>query len=235
MVYTRVCRFSTCGEIFTTTDRRKVYCSNPCRRYDIYDQNSHRFQYVKRVTGESYLYKREWAVKSRKGSRERSIEFLGGKCLHCGYSDHRALQIDHVNGNGRLDRSSETKIKSNPDSYQLLCANCNWIKRIVQGEMKRFGPESSRSSLALRYRSRIKLEAYSLLGDICCHCGQSDIRCLQIDHVNGDGHKKRAEGGTLYLQVKAHPEEHQILCANCNWVKRAVNKEYRGRPHLHAV
>ena len=69
---------------------------------------------------------------------------LGGKCVRCGFSDWRALQIDHINGHGNQERKWERsaggrqfyrrilkslKDGTGKDKYQLLCANCNWIKR----------------------------------------------------------------------------------------------------------
>ena len=32
------------------------------------------------------------------------IAIMGGKCVRCGYSDPRALQVDHVNGEGTKHR-----------------------------------------------------------------------------------------------------------------------------------
>ncbi len=77
--------------------------------------------------------------------RKSVIEILGAICVQCGFSDPRALQIDHVNGGGNKERkilSSMTKyykaitnsILANENKYQLLCANCNWIKKSVKGE-----------------------------------------------------------------------------------------------------
>jgi len=68
---------------------------------------------------------------------------LGDRCTHCGFADVRALQIDHINGGGRKDRaqhkSSPRKfykdvIKEGKRKFQLLCANCNQIKRVEEGE-----------------------------------------------------------------------------------------------------
>jgi hypothetical protein len=76
--------------------------------------------------------------------RKSAIEALGGKCVQCGFTDVRALQIDHVNGGGVKHiraTSSATRygdiIKSvlkGEKIYQLLCANCNWIKKAVNDE-----------------------------------------------------------------------------------------------------
>lgn len=75
--------------------------------------------------------------------RNMIIEKLGGKCVHCGFSDPRALQVDHINGGGRQERLVK-KINTNKalyddicntvNKYQLLCANCNTIKRITNKE-----------------------------------------------------------------------------------------------------
>lgn len=87
--------------------------------------------------------------------REQIINILGGRCssLECkwlrsdgmpGCDDTRCLQIDHKNGKGRqaaiLAGSSYRhyqEILNDSDiitKYQLLCANCNWIKRRVKNE-----------------------------------------------------------------------------------------------------
>jgi hypothetical protein len=68
---------------------------------------------------------------------------LGGECVHCGFGDWRALQVDHVNGGGRKDRRRFLNkaqflraVLASPGLYQLLCANCNWIKRYEQHEYR---------------------------------------------------------------------------------------------------
>lgn len=61
--------------------------------------------------------------------------------------------------------------------------------------------------------------------------GCTDTRCLQIDHVLGDGAKRRkdpSEHGTVFYRkvlASVPGEEYQLLCANCNWIKRCVNNE----------
>lgn len=77
--------------------------------------------------------------------RLKIINLLGGKCVGCGYKkDVRALQIDHINSDGKIDRiytggsyyhNIMNKLKSG--RYQILCANCNAIKRIEERECPR--------------------------------------------------------------------------------------------------
>jgi len=75
--------------------------------------------------------------------RHDTIIALGGVCIKCGFSDERALQIDHVNGGGNAERKVLVnrqafyhKILDDSTGYQLLCANCNWIKRCENNEYR---------------------------------------------------------------------------------------------------
>lgn len=79
----------------------------------------------------------------RKRRRAAAINHLGGVCVKCGFSDWRGLQIDHINGMGtklRAHKKSDTTyynqvLASVPNEiFQLLCANCNQIKRYEEGE-----------------------------------------------------------------------------------------------------
>jgi hypothetical protein len=59
------------------------------------------------------------------------------------------------------------------------------------------------------------------------------MRALQIDHVNGGGTKERKiyNGQNRYAiilkRLLENSKEYQILCANCNWIKRYNNNENR--------
>lgn len=71
------------------------------------------------------------------------FEALGGaRCVRCGFSDRRALQFDHIMGEGTKkmhyqemkDHHNYVKYARNPElarkTFQVLCANCNAIKRM---------------------------------------------------------------------------------------------------------
>lgn len=88
---------------------------------------------------------RSYASLRHARKRKQIIELLGGKCKRCNWTDFRALQIDHVDGNGRNDIKSggtgyyDRVLKfllAHPyqTKYQLLCANHNWIKRVENNE-----------------------------------------------------------------------------------------------------
>ena len=96
-------------------------------------------------------------------------------------------------------------------------------------------PEKHRESIN-KYRQRIRLAAIAILGGACVKCGFDDIRALQIDHINGGGGKelKISNGGNhmnkIIRSVLNKENKYQLLCANCNWIKRWENKEAKGRP-----
>jgi hypothetical protein len=72
------------------------------------------------------------------------LERYGKECQVCGFNDIRALQLDHINGNGnseRIEAGGSVRFsgwrfynylikKGLPDGYQTLCANCNMIKSL---------------------------------------------------------------------------------------------------------
>lgn len=106
------------------------------------------------------IYNKEWARKNpdkieRKKAyerelynieREKILEALGRVCKWCEFSDPRALQIDHVFGDGYIDKKNGSRghnyryyrrLMAEPnflERYQLLCANCNQIKRVENNE-----------------------------------------------------------------------------------------------------
>lgn len=79
-----------------------------------------------------------------RATRLVALGLLGGCCCRCGFADERALQFDHVDGDGYLERQGG---RSNPTGravrsvlngerrrYQILCANCHSIKTSEQRE-----------------------------------------------------------------------------------------------------
>ena len=86
-------------------------------------------------------YFRKYAEKFRL----KALKELGGKCKRCGFSDWRALEIDHINGGGgkewtNINRKTRYEmVTKNPERYQVLCANCNTIKKIENGELRKAG------------------------------------------------------------------------------------------------
>lgn len=81
------------------------------------------------------------------------------------------------------------------------------------------------------HRRRLREEVISKYGGLCACCGETEIKFLCIDHVNGGGNKERKEvkQSSLYYRLKREPvsDQYQVLCHNCNFAKTA----YGSCPH----
>jgi len=94
--------------------------------------NTHRKQIAK---------DRGYDLKGRlKKNRVRAIEFLGGVCECCGENNQKFLTFDHLNNDGRADRSDSAKRKMLRDilseartDIRILCFNCNCGRQINGG------------------------------------------------------------------------------------------------------
>src|SRR5882672_1972397 len=134
-----------CGKSNTRLGKTRCEpCTDKRRKY--YKQN--RTEIIRKVSEhqkKNIISRREYMREYSRSARIDAIKKMGGKCIRCRFKDFRALQIDHVNGDGYLDNIDVSLGKSHgrqtsgiaflkkvladkKGSYQLLCANCNWIK-----------------------------------------------------------------------------------------------------------
>ena len=65
----------------------------------------------------------------------------------------------------------------------------------------------------------------------CGVCGISDIRILDVDHINGGGTKERKQFSSAgvwrkILKMNSHEakQKYRILCKNCNWIAHINQK-----------
>jgi hypothetical protein len=104
-------------------------------------------------------------------------------------------------------------------------ANPETVREQRRAASKRYSESHPRHGDPSRPGRRAAVLAF--FGDVCFLCGFTDPRALQVDHINGGGHRERRAGlGTLseqYRLVTERPDEarakYQLLCANCNIVK----------------
>lgn len=113
--------------------------------------------------------------------------------------------------------------KHSTDGLSSYCKVCfNAIRRYKrQNNIGYWGDKEKRGD------KMIVLEHY---GEKCCKCGFSDWRTLSIDHINSDGaeHRKKVSGAHIYRWLKNNnfPTGFQILCMNCQFIKRHEKKEF---------
>jgi hypothetical protein len=124
------------------SDNGKEYYSN--HKDEISNRHKNYYEsHRELLLSNSKKYKKEKRLKVK----QEIFELLGNKCSNPYNIDHgpifltdnRCLQVDHVYGGGRKEfrrfKSTEqyyafvlAQIKVGSKDYQLLCANCNWIK-----------------------------------------------------------------------------------------------------------
>jgi len=91
---------------------------------------------------------------------------------------------------------------------------------------------------AQRRSREIKLDVlshYSKNGGepVCTRCGFSDIRALSIDHILGGGsyhrrlYSKTGKQFYRFLKKEGYPNGYQVLCMNCQFIKRHEKEEWR--------
>lgn len=163
------------------------------------------------------------------------------KCALCGENRIYALVIDHIAGGGCEQQRKVGNIyswlikHSFPDGYLVLCQNHNKLKAKYNNEYhgKLKTPEQQKKE------DDLKWNVFSVYSDsvipYCKVCNETNLDCLELDHINGDGFKekqksgKRIGGYELYSKLKRDGfpdrDKYQVLCSNCNLVKRTENKE----------
>jgi len=72
----------------------------------------------------------------------------------------------------------------------------------------------------------LRKKVISILGGKCANCGNVDLRCLQIDHIKAVGSKRKTPYEDFKKIIKGETDNFQILCANCNAVKKHDKKEF---------
>jgi hypothetical protein len=120
------------------SDARKSYWTNVearrAQKNEYHHKNRHDILEKRRSSWASNPEIRERSKKYRASTRRRCIESMGGECASCKTSQYEVLCIDHVHGDGFVDRGHEigvwNKILCGEDlhKYQVLCFNCNLKK-----------------------------------------------------------------------------------------------------------
>ena len=118
--------------------RRARYAANPEKEKNYQKMNrpriTARMKLWEAANPEKVSAKRRNVILKRK---KEVIAAYGGKCACCGDSHFQFLTIEHIHGNGRIDRKGKSGsafygwLRRNgfpKDDYELLCINCNFAK-----------------------------------------------------------------------------------------------------------
>lgn len=132
--------------------------SGPCKSCAAKKSATWRARFPERMKEQSRAsyerYKRDrpgyWSANGLKNAhrlRESAFALLGDRCRCCGKMDRicergHFCQIDHINNNGNqhrkrlkgyVSRLYREILSNGTDGFQLLCPDCNWLKKINRG------------------------------------------------------------------------------------------------------
>ena len=103
------------------------------------------------------------------------------------------------------------------------CREC----RKAESAKRRGSPRTTSTMERLKARERrveVKRRLFFGYGDACSCCGERTPEFLSIDHVNGDGARRRRSGEdlggeTFYKRLikEGFPGSYRLLCMNCNF------------------
>lgn len=167
---------------------------------------------------------------------------LGKPCVDCG------VEITSANGYPCIGRKGQVYYRGRCKKCQYLYLkhfDLRWEKKnpeVVQARnIANYWKDPSRMRQRVRdYRQRIKIEVFSHYSGSPPRCADpfgmhdepfTDVRCLTLDHVDGSGARHREElqnlNKGLYTWILEHnfPEGFQVLCYNCQFVKKIEMKE----------
>lgn len=130
-------------------EKQKEYLKRYNKKY-IRKDEEHRKEYMKNYYREYYKnHTKNFTINERIKRNERNrnyirklhdkiIDLLGGKCVSCGVTDKRVLQVNHKNGGGCKEfkkigalvlYNQILKGKRAIDDLEVRCSNCNIIYR----------------------------------------------------------------------------------------------------------
>ncbi len=152
-IWTFQCDNHDCKKVFNreaSRARAKHYCCHPCTRgvatgiCKVEDCDEPIIKSDNNPKSDSGLcgrhHKNAGAVLKRRALRQEMFEMMGNKCVCCGEKNSIYFQVDHIENDADYKGVNRPSIQlqdylKEPDRYQLLCANCNYAKRMNKGEL----------------------------------------------------------------------------------------------------
>jgi len=117
-----------------------------------YQANKKRLRKTKRETmrrlrSERPEHYRDQSRQAKQRLKDKVFAAYGASCLTCGFTDRRALTLDHVLNNGAEERKAigergvyrRALLVEHRNEYQVLCMNCQFIKRVEAQRQNQHG------------------------------------------------------------------------------------------------
>ena len=120
-----------------------------------------------------------------------------------------------------LKLKDESEFHKNKRTKNGLCCWCKRCKSNYSAKYNEVHKEIKKEQDKKRHERirMIALYIYSNGKMECANCKCDEIDVLSIDHINNDGYKSRNAYFYYWLQKYNYPNDFQVLCRNCNWLK----------------
>lgn len=159
------------------------------------------------------------------------------QCKVCKGTKDETEFYKHPNSKDKLRQMCKECLNSESlEKYKIMKSTVAGMEALkIRWKKQRIKWREKRMAHKKDWHSALKLKIinhYTKGSMKCKRCGFDDVRALQVDHVNGGGYAHRKSLGNsstsvyTYLKRNNYPVGFQILCANCNWIKRVENGEY---------
>jgi cytochrome c553 len=192
-----------CNVIFISRMKIEKYCSKEC------SENFKR------------LLAKEKVGNWRHRTKQKIIEYLGGKCSKCGYTKcSNALDAHHLSDKD-FSVSGKTisweRIKDELAKCVLLCSVCH-----RKEHMKKYDDIIDKSSYIRRINK--KEELFKLYGEKCKLCGRDE--CLDFHHIE-PGLKDTLVTSLPLEKAKEEAKKCIVVCSNCHReIHAGLHSEY---------
>ena len=135
-----------------------------------------------------------------------------------------------------LPTTSFHKDNTKKGGFCIYCKDCknNRFKKFRKDNPEKMKERDKYDRARTRkYMENLRLCVLNKLSDTpqCEICGISDIRVLDIDHINGGGTKERKQLSSagvwrkiLKMDQYEAKQKYRILCKNCNWIAHINQK-----------
>jgi len=128
--------------------------------------------------------------------------------------------------------------QSNRERYKKWYeANKEQARKKKRENMRRYRAENPTkyAEQSRKAKRKIRDQLFDIYGDTCKECGFDDKRALTLDHIQNNGNVERKELGERGVYQRARdnylPNEYQILCMNCQFIKKVETQKQN--QHLH--
>jgi hypothetical protein len=161
----------------------------------------------------SYQYNHNRHIKRYYSKKGKNL------CIRCGKKSSKEGLV-HCDDCNQYMREKDNK-RHKRFKELGICAHCGHEKAI-ENEILCLKCKEKNKKRGKNYRDEFKEKIINYYGKVCRCCGESNIKFLEIDHIDGGGNQHqqqlKSKGTTFYRWLwKNKPEKgFQVLCSNCN-------------------